>query len=92
MTAAQFSLLAATIFALVAMAQIVRAITRLPITIGRTPPARVPAVSGSNYGASDPSRFEEWCLLPFAEVDGVLQPKPVEAEIFRGYLREWAAA
>jgi protein-S-isoprenylcysteine O-methyltransferase Ste14 len=36
MTAAQFSLLAATIFGLVAIAQIVRAITRLPITIGRT--------------------------------------------------------
>ena len=37
MTATQFSLLAATIFGLVAIAQIVRAITRLPITIGRTP-------------------------------------------------------
>jgi protein-S-isoprenylcysteine O-methyltransferase Ste14 len=36
MTAAQFSLLAATIFGLVAIAQIVRAITRLPITVGRT--------------------------------------------------------
>ena len=36
MTAAQFSLLAATIFGLVAIVQIVRAIARLPITIGRT--------------------------------------------------------
>jgi hypothetical protein len=36
MTAAQFSLLAATIFSLVAIAQIVRAVTRLSITIGRT--------------------------------------------------------
>lgn len=37
-----------------------------------------------------PSRFSEWCLLPFAEVEHSLQPKPVEAEMFRGYLREWA--
>jgi hypothetical protein len=36
MTAAHFSLLAATIFGLVAIAQIVRASMRLPITIGRT--------------------------------------------------------
>jgi hypothetical protein len=36
MTAAQFSLLAAIIFGVVAIAQIVRAITGLPITIGRT--------------------------------------------------------
>jgi hypothetical protein len=35
-TAAQFSLLAATIFGLVAIVQIVRAITGLPITIGST--------------------------------------------------------
>jgi hypothetical protein len=34
MTAAQFSLLAATIFGLVAIVQIVRAVTGLPITIG----------------------------------------------------------
>jgi hypothetical protein len=36
MTAARFSLLAATIFGLVAIAQIVRAITGEPITIGST--------------------------------------------------------
>jgi len=36
MTAAQFSLLAAIIFGLVAIAQIIRAITKLPITIGQT--------------------------------------------------------
>jgi hypothetical protein len=37
-----------------------------------------------------PSRFEDWCLLPFAQADQGLQPKPVEADMFRGYLREWA--
>jgi hypothetical protein len=36
-----------------------------------------------------PSRFEDWCLLPFAQADQGLQPKPVEADMFRGYLREW---
>lgn len=36
MTAAQYSLLATLIFALVAVLQFIRAITGLPITIGRT--------------------------------------------------------
>ena len=36
MTAAQYSLLAALIFALVAVLQFIRAITGLPIAIGRT--------------------------------------------------------
>lgn len=36
MTANQYSLLAALIFALVAVLQIVRAVARLPITIGQT--------------------------------------------------------
>jgi hypothetical protein len=36
MTAAQYALLAATIFGLVAIAQIARAVTGLPVTIGRT--------------------------------------------------------
>jgi hypothetical protein len=36
MTATQYSLLAALIFALVAVLQIVRAVTGLPITIGQT--------------------------------------------------------
>jgi hypothetical protein len=36
MTATQYSLLAALIFALVAVLQFVRAVTRLPITIGQT--------------------------------------------------------
>jgi hypothetical protein len=36
MTATQYSLLAALIFALVAVLQIVRAVMRLPITIGQT--------------------------------------------------------
>jgi hypothetical protein len=36
MTATQYSLLAALIFALVAALQIVRAVMRLPITIGQT--------------------------------------------------------
>jgi len=37
MTATQYSLLAAVIFALVAVLQFIRAIAGLPITIGRTP-------------------------------------------------------
>lgn len=36
MTAAQYSLLATLIFALVAVLQFIRAITGLPMTIGRT--------------------------------------------------------
>lgn len=36
MTAANFALLAAAIFALVAILQMVRAVLRLPVTIGRT--------------------------------------------------------
>ena len=36
MTATQYSLLVALIFSLVAVLQIVRAVTRLPITIGQT--------------------------------------------------------
>jgi hypothetical protein len=36
MSAAQYSLLAATVFGLVAILQIARAITSLPITVGRT--------------------------------------------------------
>jgi hypothetical protein len=36
MTAIQYSLLMAVIFALAAVLQLVRAITRLPITIGQT--------------------------------------------------------
>jgi hypothetical protein len=36
MTAAHYSLLAALVFAVVAILQIVRAVTRLPITIGQT--------------------------------------------------------
>jgi hypothetical protein len=37
MTATQYSLLAALIFALVAVLQLVRAVAGLPVTIGRTP-------------------------------------------------------
>jgi hypothetical protein len=37
MTATQYSLLAAAIFALVAALQILRAVTGLPVTIGQTP-------------------------------------------------------
>lgn len=42
-----------------------------------------------------PSRFEQWCLLPFAarsekdELSLVVQPKPLEANVFRTYLRDW---
>jgi hypothetical protein len=36
MTASQYSLLATLIFALVAFLQIIRAIARLPVTIGQT--------------------------------------------------------
>jgi hypothetical protein len=42
-----------------------------------------------------PSRFEDWCLLPFAptrqgsDTDPVLRPKPVETDVFRTYLRDW---
>jgi hypothetical protein len=36
MTAAQYSLLVALIFALVAVLQIVRVVTRFPVTIGQT--------------------------------------------------------
>jgi hypothetical protein len=36
MTAGHYSLLVAVIFALVAILQIVRAVTRLPVTIGQT--------------------------------------------------------
>jgi hypothetical protein len=38
-----------------------------------------------------PSQFEDWCLLPFSEVDNALKPKPQQADVFRSYLREWAA-
>ena len=37
MTAAGYSLLVAIVFSLVAILQIVRAVTRLPITVGQTP-------------------------------------------------------
>jgi hypothetical protein len=42
-----------------------------------------------------PSRFEEWCLLPFAaqaekeELSPVVRPKPLETNVFRTYLRDW---
>jgi hypothetical protein len=36
MTAAQYALLAGSIFALVAILQIIRAVMRLPVTIGQT--------------------------------------------------------
>jgi hypothetical protein len=42
-----------------------------------------------------PSRFEEWCLLPFAppiqdsDAEEVVRPKPIEADVFRTYLRDW---
>jgi TIR domain len=42
-----------------------------------------------------PSRFEEWCLLPFApqsgkeELSPVVRPKPLETTVFRTYLRDW---
>ena len=36
MTASSYALLAAAIFALVAVGQVIRAIMRLPITVGRT--------------------------------------------------------
>jgi hypothetical protein len=42
-----------------------------------------------------PSRFEQWCLLPFEsshndEAEAVVSPKQAETEVFRSYLREWA--
>ena len=41
-----------------------------------------------------PSRFEQWCLLPFKssqndEEDVVVRPKKAETEVFRSYLRDW---
>lgn len=36
-----------------------------------------------------PHRFENWRLLPFAEVDGSLKPKSAEEMMFRTYLKEW---
>lgn len=45
-----------------------------------------------------PSRFEEWCLLPFApaaqDANGrpALTPKPIETDVFRTYLRDWVHA
>jgi hypothetical protein len=42
-----------------------------------------------------PSRFEEWCLLPFAAqpekeaLRPVVRPKPLETNVFRTYLRDW---
>ena len=42
-----------------------------------------------------PSRFEEWCLLPFApqpekeELSPMVRPKPLETHVFRTYLRDW---
>jgi hypothetical protein len=44
-----------------------------------------------------PSRFEQWCLLPFAPAPReagvqVIRPKPVEADVFRTYLRDWVNA
>jgi hypothetical protein len=50
MTATHYSLLAALIFALVTVAQIIRALTGLPITIGRTSiPIWASRVAGANY-------------------------------------------
>jgi hypothetical protein len=42
-----------------------------------------------------PSRFEQWCLLPFEsspnnEEEVVIRPKQTETDVFRSYLREWA--
>ena len=40
-----------------------------------------------------PSRFEQWCLLPFESSQTgdaeVVRPKQAETDVFRSYLRDW---
>jgi hypothetical protein len=41
-----------------------------------------------------PSRFEQWCLLPFEssqndQAEVVVRAKQIETDVFRSYLREW---
>jgi hypothetical protein len=41
-----------------------------------------------------PSRFEQWCLLPFESTlndqgELVVRPKRIETDVFRSYLRDW---
>jgi tetratricopeptide (TPR) repeat protein len=43
-----------------------------------------------------PSRFEQWCMLPFAsshnnEAEVVIRPKQAETSVFRSYLRDWVS-
>jgi hypothetical protein len=41
-----------------------------------------------------PSRFEQWCLLPFEsskneEAEVLVHPRQAETDVFRSYLRDW---